>query len=58
MKYIFPVSASGALAWDKPLVDCGSDFDERPPTEEEIRFLKAQAVREELIEIDDARIYG
>ncbi len=47
MKYIFPVSASGAPAWDETLVDCESDFDERPPTEEEIRFLKAQAAREE-----------
>lgn len=46
MKVIIPV-VDGNPEWDKPRVDLENDYDERRPTEEELKFLRAQVEREE-----------
>ena len=54
MKYIFPIVVTGDqvfVGWNLALEDYEDDFDEMPPTEEEMRRIRAACEREKQWEL-------
>jgi hypothetical protein len=50
MKYLFVADSDVGVRWDRPFLDCESDFDERRPTEAEMEILRNAARMEDQYE--------